>query len=35
MKIFGIEDPMTLLYFTPLLFGIVYILFSFFGERGE
>jgi hypothetical protein len=30
-----LEDPYTLLYFAPIIFGLVYIVVSFFGERGE
>ena len=28
------EDPMMLLITAPVVFGVVYILVSFFGERG-
>jgi len=30
-----LEDPFLLLFFAPIVFGAVYILVSFFGERGE
>jgi len=29
------EDPMMLLITAPVVFGVLYILTSFFGERGE
>lgn len=35
MNFLNLEDPYILLYFAPIIFGIVYILVSFFGERGE
>lgn len=35
MNFLDFEDPYILLYFVPFIFGIVYILVSFFGERGE
>ena len=28
------EDPMMLLITAPVVFGVIYILVSFFGERG-
>ena len=33
MTMFG--DPFTLVILAPIVFGILYILVSFFGERGE
>lgn len=35
MNLLDLEDPYNLLYFAPILFGIIYILVSFFGERGK
>ncbi len=35
MHFLDFENPTVLFYFVPLLFAIVYILVSFFGERGE
>ena len=35
MNLLDLEDPTVLFYFVPLLFAIIYILVSFFGERGE
>jgi hypothetical protein len=29
------EDPYMALYFAPVIFGLLYIIVSFFGERGE
>jgi len=29
-----LEDPYTLLIVAPFLFGVIYIVTSFFGERG-
>lgn len=29
------EDPYTLLMLAPVIFGVLYIVTSFFGERGE
>ena len=29
------EDPYILLLVAPIIFGLLYILVSFFGERGE
>jgi hypothetical protein len=29
------DDPFTLVIVAPIVFGILYILVSFFGERGE
>jgi hypothetical protein len=29
-----LEDPYTLLVVAPVLFGVIYIVTSFFGERG-
>ena len=29
------EDPYMVLYFAPIIFGIVYVVVSFFGERGD
>ena len=30
-----LDDPYLLLYFAPIIFGVIYVLVSFFGERGE
>ena len=35
MHLLDFEDPYMLLYFAPIVFGIIYILISFFGERGK
>jgi len=35
MDFLDLEDPYVLLYFVPIIFGIIYVLVSFFGERGE
>lgn len=29
------EDPYMLFYFVPIIFAVVYVAVSFFGERGE
>ena len=29
------EDPYMILFFAPIIFGALYIIVSFFGERGE
>jgi hypothetical protein len=35
MNFLDLEDPYILLYFVPLIFAVIYIAVSFFGERGE
>jgi len=35
MSFLDFEDPYIVLYFVPVIFAVVYILVSFFGERGE
>lgn len=35
MDFLDFDDPYTLLYFVPIVFGILYVVVSFFGERGE
>jgi hypothetical protein len=35
MDFIDFSDPFMILYFAPVLLGIVYVFFSFFGERGE
>lgn len=35
MDFIDLEDPYILLYLAPILLGIIYILASFFGERGK
>jgi hypothetical protein len=30
-----LEDPYLVLYMAPIIFGIVYVVVSFMGERGE
>lgn len=35
MDFLNLIDPSLLLYFAPVIFGIIYILVSFFGERGK
>lgn len=35
MNFLDLENPYILLYFVPLIFAVLYILVSFFGERGE
>lgn len=35
MNFLDFENPYNLLYFVPILFAVLYILVSFFGERGK
>ena len=35
MNFFNLEDPYILMYFVPVIFAVIYIVVSFFGERGE
>lgn len=30
-----LEDPYMILYMAPIIFGIIYVVVSFFGERGD
>lgn len=30
-----VEDPMTLLYYAPIVLGLLYIVVSIFGETGK
>ena len=35
MNFLDFENPYMLLYFVPFVFAVLYIVVSFFGERGE
>lgn len=35
MHFLDLDDPYTLLYFAPIMFAVLYVLISFFGERGK
>jgi hypothetical protein len=35
MDFVDLNDPMTILYFAPIILGVLYLVVSFWGERGE